>query len=150
MRSQQFCSFGSRKIQLVGLVHLNISTTIRLELVEVPLAQTSEIRTNKLTSAASTFINLAGSSSFLVPPTLAAADAFLPLAPLSSAFIASLRALRSTSFLGALEASERVLLSRDESAAASAAADAAAGGAGGVDAPSCRPEGWGSAMVAGV
>lgn len=44
---------------------------------------------------------------------------------------------------------ERVLLSRDERAAASAAADAAAGGAGGVEAPSWMVGGWGSAMVLG-
>lgn len=88
--------------------------------------------TNNPTSAASTLISFTGSA------FCAVAD-FLPSTPLlpdpvSSAFIASFRAFKSTSFFGAPLGS-RDLLSRDDRAAASAAADAA-GGALGCEAPS--------------
>jgi len=61
--------------------------------------------------------------------------------------MASFRAFRSTSFLGAeSDPVEMVLLSSDDSAAASDAAAAPPAGAGGVSAPSWMAEGWGSAM----
>jgi hypothetical protein len=91
--------------------------------------------TNRLTSAASTLINFAGSS-FLTLPAVAA---FLLPSPLPSAFMAS-------SFLGAESDPEMVLLSSDDNAAASDAA-APPAGAGGVSAPSWMVEGWGSAML---
>ena len=98
--------------------------------------------TNRLTSAASTLINFAGSS-FLTFPAVAA---FLLPSPLPSAFMASFRAFMSTSFLGAESDPEMVLLSSDDNAAASDAA-APPAGAGGVSAPSWMVEGWGSAML---